>query len=193
MTTERQDAPETATPRWAGTPWFVAAGLVVVVAVVMLVTPVGAPARASAPDCGIALSSGDEPAQQTDWCVAARGERVTTSLAVLAIGGFLVVAGLLRRSRRGLDPWTGGGLALLALASTSLWLPQGDDQTDTWCGSALMPSSTAVLSDRPLAECAGLRSTRVAWTLIPAAAGVLLLASRRPARDASEPERKRLF
>jgi hypothetical protein len=189
MMTNRHDVSETTVSRWAGAPWFVAAGLAVVVAVIMLTTPVSPPARQSgAPGCGVAVRPGggsEEYARQVDWCVAARGHRMTASLAVLAIGGFLVVPGLMRRSRRYLDGRTAAGLALLALASTLLWLPQSDGQTDAWCGSPLMPTTPAVLqpehdNDQRLAECAGSRSSRVAWALIPAAAGALVLSSRRP-------------
>lgn len=189
MTTDRRDAAETTTSRWVGAPWFVAAGIAAVIAVIMLFTPVSSPTRTGAPDCGYPLRPGggsEEPAQQTDWCVAGRGSRVSLSVGVLAIGGFLVVPGMLRRSRRELDGRTGGGLALLALASTLLWLPQSDEKTNAWCGSALMPSTPAVLqprfeNDQRLAECAGRRGTRVAWVLIPAVGGVLLLSSRRSA------------
>lgn len=192
MTTERQDVPVTTLPRWAGTAWFVAAGVAVVVAVVMLVTPVGAPARyGGAPGCGVAVLPGggsDEYAQQVAWCVGARGERVTTALAVLAIGGFLVVPGLMRRSRRTLDGRTGGGLALLALATTLLLLPQSDEQNEAWCGSALIPGGTTADqswndADHRLAECAGRRSSRVAWALLPAVAGVLTLTTARSPRS----------
>lgn len=186
MTTDRREAPETIS-RWAGAPWFVAAGVAAVVAVFMLFTPVSSPSGGSAPGCGYALRPGggsEEPAQQTDACVAGRGARVSASVAVLAIGGFLVVPGRMRRSGRYLDGRTGGGLALLALASALLWLPQSNAKTSAWCGSPLMPSTTAVLearhnTDQRLAECAGRRSSRVAWALVPAAAGVLLLSRRR--------------
>ncbi|HEX6355486.1 hypothetical protein [Actinophytocola sp.] len=192
MTTDHR-ATETAVSRWAGTPWFVAGGLVVVIAVIMLVTPVSGPARYGEPGCGIAVKPGggsDDYALQTEMCVAARGERWTASLAVLTIGGFLVIPGLMRRSGRYLDGPTAGGLALLALASALLLLPQSDDRTDAWCGSALIPTSPGLLSpetdtDQRLAECAGRRSSRVAWTIVPAAAGIFLMARRRPAPDSA--------
>lgn len=187
MTTDHRFAPKSTVSRWAGTPWFAAAGVAVVLAVIMLTTQVSGPARHGTPDCGIPLKPGggsDDYSLQTDMCVAARGERWTASLAVLTIGGFLAIPGLLRRSRRDLDGRTAAGLALLALAGTLLLLPQSDDRTDTWCGSALIPTSPGLLraetdTDQRLAECSGRRSSRVAWTLIPAAAGILIM-SRTP-------------
>jgi hypothetical protein len=177
-------APEASSSRWAGLPWLGAAGAAALVALIMLFTPVSSDTQT--PTCGFPLSRGggtEEPAQQTDWCVAARGERVTWSLAVLTIGGFLAFAGLRRRAGHDLDARTGTGLALLALTATMLWWPQSNEKSPTSCGSALFPTSTEVFLDSPvrLAQCASTRSTMVGWALIPGAAGVLVLATRRDA------------
>lgn len=170
-------------PRWRGVRWFVLAALAVLVAVGMLVTEVhlhdSSPNDGElAPGCGTVLAAGGE---ETKLCEAARDDRGSMVLAVLAVAGFLVAAGVRRRFVE--HDRTTVAFGLFAVAAVLLLWPQTVEEDGfARCGAPLLRTSDEILDadedHEALAECGVDRSKRLSWVLVWSVAGTLVVASR---------------
>lgn len=179
--------------RWRGGAWFAVAALLVVIAGVMLFSEVAASDRENAGSCGVLLGSYDSGEAGLGSCDRRLSDHGSRILALLAVAVFPVVAGIRSRVERALDDRGVVGFVLLAVAAAMLLWPQTTDDGDTGCGAPLLRTSEEIMdSDESydenadvldLAECAVDRSKRVAWSMIWATAGTLVLTLRRRPTD----------
>jgi hypothetical protein len=149
--------------KWRGTGWFFLATVAIVVALGMQLSDVPAGGVRGAASCEDVVDGGDRYSYAAiQGCERAIGDRGSMAIAMLAIAGFLVAAGV-RRVRRRPNDRTVVGLLLFAVAAALLLWPVNSDVQGARCGSPLLTASDDLYSPATTTSPTTHRHPRTSW------------------------------